>query len=108
VSNRAAGIGSGEHGHDGGDPQLGQPVRMGGGVGREVDCETGLDGRGDQAPVLDSDGVATKDGLVGEGDSVLASVGGERCCCSSLCITYLKHIVTRRLEFKGSYSKTQS
>jgi hypothetical protein len=39
VSNCAASIGSSEHGHDGGNPQLGQPVRMRGIVGREIDRE---------------------------------------------------------------------
>src|SRR3984893_12736427 len=39
VPNRAAGVGSGEHGQDGGDPQVGQPVRMCGVVCREIDCE---------------------------------------------------------------------
>jgi Rieske [2Fe-2S] domain len=60
VANRAAGIGSGQHGHHGGDPQLGQPVRMCGVVGRKIDREAGLDGCGDQAPVLDSDRVVAE------------------------------------------------
>ena len=77
MANSAAGIGSGEHGHDGGDPQVGQPVRMCGAVGRKIDREPGLEGRGDQAPVLDSDRVVAEDGLVGKGDSVLANVGGD-------------------------------
>ena len=45
MPNRPAGIGSGEHGHDGGDPQVGQPVRMCGAVGRKIDREPGLEGR---------------------------------------------------------------
>jgi hypothetical protein len=77
VPNRAAGIGSGEHGHDGGDPQLGQSVRMCGVVGRRIDREAALDGSGDEAPVLDGDRVITEDGLMGEGDRVLAAVGGD-------------------------------
>src|SRR6266481_3528693 len=44
-------------------------------VGREIDREAGLDGRGDQAPVLDGDRVLAENGLVGEGDSVLDDVG---------------------------------
>ena len=36
---------AGEHGHDGGDPEVGQSVRMRGVVGRQVDREAGLDGR---------------------------------------------------------------
>jgi hypothetical protein len=39
MPNRAPGISSG-------DPQVGQPVRMGGGVGREIDREAGLNRRG--------------------------------------------------------------
>jgi hypothetical protein len=46
-------------------------------VGREIDREAALDGRRDEAPVLDSDRVVTEDGLVGEGDYVLAGVGGD-------------------------------
>jgi len=75
VANRAAGIGPGEHGHDGGDPQVGQPVRVSRIVCREIDREAGLDGRGDQAPVLDSDRVVAEDGLVGEGNGFLVDVG---------------------------------
>jgi len=67
VPNCAARVGSGEHGHDGGDAQFGQPVRMRGVVGRQVDREAGLDGRSEQTPVLDSGGVVAKDGLVGVG-----------------------------------------
>src|SRR6478736_4605704 len=48
---------------------------MRGVVGRQVDREPGLDGRSDQAPVLDSDGVVAEDGLMGEGDRVFAGVG---------------------------------
>jgi hypothetical protein len=70
-------IGTSEHGHDWGDVQFGQPVRMRGIVGRQVDREPGLDGRSDQAPVLDSDGVVAKYGLVGEGDHSFAGVGGD-------------------------------
>ena len=44
VPNGAARVGSGEHGHNGGDPQLGQPIRMRGVVGRQVEREAGLDG----------------------------------------------------------------
>jgi hypothetical protein len=77
MPNRFARVGSGEHGHDRGYPQLGQPVRMCGIIGREIDREAGLDGRSDQAPVLDSDRVVAEDGLVDEGDRVLASVGDD-------------------------------
>ncbi len=63
VANRAAGISSGEHGHDGGDPQVGQPVRMRGGVGRKIDREPGLDARGDQAPVSTATGSSPRTGL---------------------------------------------
>jgi hypothetical protein len=45
-------------------------------VGREIDREAGLDGRSDQAPILDGDRIV-EDGFVGEGDSVLADVGGD-------------------------------
>ena len=48
---------------------------MRGVVGRQVDREPGLDGRSDQAPVLDSDGVVAEDGLMGEGDRVLIGTG---------------------------------
>jgi hypothetical protein len=68
---------SGKHGHDGGNPQFGQPVRMRGGVGRQIDREPGIDCRSNQAPVLDSDSIVAEDGLVGEGDDVLAGVGGD-------------------------------
>jgi len=78
VPNRAARVGSGEHGHDGGDPPVGQPVRVCGVVGRKIDREAGLNSRGDQAPVLDSDRIVAEDGLVGEGDGVLAAVGGDQ------------------------------
>jgi hypothetical protein len=77
VPNRAARVGSGEHGHDGGDPPVGQPVRVCGVVGRKIDREAGLNSRGDQAPVLDSDRIVAEDGLVRKGDSVLAAVGGD-------------------------------
>ena len=50
---------------------------MGGVIGREIDREAGLDGRSDKAPVLDSDRVVAEDGFVGEGDGVLADVGGD-------------------------------
>src|SRR2546428_1082373 len=46
-------------------------------VGREIDREAGLDRRGDKAAVLDDDRIVAKDGLVGEGDGVLAGVGGD-------------------------------
>ena len=46
-------------------------------VGRQIDREPGLDGPSDQAPVLDSDGVVAENGLVGEGDDVLAGIGGD-------------------------------
>ena len=75
VPNRAKRIGSGEHGHDRGDPQFGQPISMGGLVGRQVDREACLDGGSDHAPVLNSDEVDAKDGLVGEGDHSFAGVG---------------------------------
>ena len=77
VPNRAPGVGSGQHGHDGGDPQVGQSVRMCGIVGRENDREAGLDGRSDKGPVLDSDRIVAEHGLVSEGDGVLAAVGGD-------------------------------
>src|SRR6266481_383528 len=44
-------------------------------VGREIDREAGLDGRGDQAPVLDSDWVVAEDGLVDEGDCAASTLG---------------------------------
>src|SRR5271163_1413076 len=50
VSVRFPGISSGENGHNRGDPQFGQPIRMRGVVGRQVDREAGLDSRNDQAP----------------------------------------------------------
>jgi hypothetical protein len=77
VPNRTACVGSGEHSHDRGDTQLGQCIRMRGIIGRQVDREPGLDSRGDQAPVLDRDRVATEDGLMGKGDHLLAGVGGD-------------------------------
>src|SRR6516165_4452174 len=46
-------------------------------IGREIDREAGLDGRGDEAPVLDTDRTAAEDGLVGEGDCVLAGIGDD-------------------------------
>ena len=46
-------------------------------VGRQIDREPGLDGPSDQTPVLDSDRVVAEDGLVGEGDDVLAGIGGD-------------------------------
>src|SRR6266567_5086679 len=46
-------------------------------VGREIDREAGLDGRSDEAPVFDSDRTVAEDGLVGEGDSILARIGGD-------------------------------
>jgi hypothetical protein len=63
VSNGATRIGSGEHGDDRGDPQFGQSVCMRGVVARQVDREPGLDGRSDQAPVLDSDSIVAEDRL---------------------------------------------
>jgi len=77
MPNRFARIAPGEHGHDGGDAQFGQPVRMRGVVGRQVDREAGLDGRSEQTPVLDSDKIVAEDGLVGEGDGILAGVGSD-------------------------------
>jgi hypothetical protein len=77
VPNCAARVGSGENGHNGGDPQFGQRIRMRGVIGRQVDREAGIDGRNDQAPVLDNDRVVAEGGLVGKGDDVLASVGGD-------------------------------
>jgi hypothetical protein len=77
VPNRFTSVGSGEHGNDGGDPQLGQPVRVCGVVGREIDREASLDGRSDKVPVFDSDRIVAEDGLVGEGDCVLAGIGGD-------------------------------
>jgi hypothetical protein len=46
-------------------------------IGRKVDHEAGFDSRGDQAPVLDGDRVATEDGLMGKSDHLLAGVGGD-------------------------------
>ena len=77
MPNCATRIGSGEHGHDGGDPQFGQPVRMRGVVGREIDREADLDRRTDEAPVLDSDSIVAEDGLMSEGDDVFAGIGGD-------------------------------
>ena len=77
MPNCATRVGSGEHGHDGGDAQFGQPVRIRGVVGRQVNREAGLDGRSEQTPVLDSGGVVAKDGLVREGDHMLAGVGSD-------------------------------
>src|SRR5271165_5452334 len=50
---------------------------MRGVIGREIDREAGLDSRGDQAPVLGSDRVASEDGLMGKSDHLLAGVGGD-------------------------------
>jgi len=47
-------------------------------IGREIDREAGLDGRSNKAPVRDSDGIVAEDGLMGEGDGVLASVGADK------------------------------
>src|SRR5271165_2017085 len=47
-------------------------------IGRDIDREASLDGRSDQAPVLDSDGIVAEDGLVGKGDRILAGVGGDK------------------------------
>jgi hypothetical protein len=77
VPNCPARVISGEHGHDGGDPQIGQLVRMRGVVGREIDREASLDGSSDQAPVLDSNAIVAEHGLVAEGDGILAGVGGD-------------------------------
>ncbi len=74
---RLAGVGSGEHGDDRGDAQIGQRIRLRGVVGREVDREPGLDGGEDQPPVLDGDGSVAEDRLVGEGDDGLGGVGGD-------------------------------
>jgi hypothetical protein len=46
-------------------------------VSREVDREAGLDGRSDEAPVLNSDRIVAENGFVGEGDGVLAGVGSD-------------------------------
>ena len=77
MPDRFARVVSGKHGHDRGDAQFDQSIRMRGVVGREVQRETGLDGLCYQAPVLDSDIMVAKDGLVGEGNCVLAGVGGD-------------------------------
>jgi hypothetical protein len=77
MANCATRISSGQHGHDGGDPQFGQIVRMRGVVGRQIDREPGFDGRSDQAPVLDSDSMVAEDGLMGKGDDVLAGIGSD-------------------------------
>jgi hypothetical protein len=53
---------------------------MRGVIGRQVDREPGLDGRSDQVPVLVSDGVVAQREFVGEGDDVLAGVGGNELC----------------------------
>ena len=65
MPNRTACVSSGEHGHDRGDPQLGQYIRMRGVVGREIDREAGLDSRGDQAPVLNGDMFVAEDPACG-------------------------------------------
>ena len=77
VPDRAARIGAGKHGHDRGDPQFGQLIRVRGVIGRQVDREAGIDGRNDQAPVLDNDRIVAEDGLMGEGDGVFAGVGDD-------------------------------
>ena len=50
---------------------------MRGVVGRQIDREPGLGGRSDQKPVLPCESVVAEDGLVGEGDDVLAGIGGD-------------------------------
>jgi hypothetical protein len=42
------------------------------------DRKAGLNSRGDQAPVLDSDRIIAEDGLVGEGDCVIEFRGTVR------------------------------
>ena len=68
-------VSSGQHGHDGGDPQVNQLVRVGEVIGREINRETGLDGRGDEATVLHNDSIVAEDGLVGESYRIFAGVG---------------------------------
>jgi hypothetical protein len=46
-------------------------------IGRQVDREAGIDGRNDQAPVLDNDRIVAEDGLVGKGDDVFVGVRGD-------------------------------
>ena len=77
VPDCAARISSGKHGHDGGDSQVCQPVRVSGVVARQVDREPGFDGGSDQATVLISDRIVAEDRLVSEGDHVLAGIGGD-------------------------------
>ena len=64
VPDRATCVGAGEHGHDRGDAQLGQPIRMRGVIGRQVDREPGFHGRGDEVAILDSDKVVAEHGLM--------------------------------------------
>ena len=77
MPNRFARVGSGENGHDRGDPQFGQPVRMRGVVGRQVDREPGFDSLCDDALVRDYDQLVAFDGLVRERDDIPAGVGGD-------------------------------
>jgi hypothetical protein len=77
VPNGAASVGSDKHCHYGRDAQFGEQIRMCGIVGRQVYREPGRYSRSDEAPVLDSDNIVAEDRLVGEGDSVLAGVGGD-------------------------------
>src|SRR6516162_6732120 len=76
VPNGAARIGSGEHGDNGGDPGSAS-LSACGVLGRQIDRERGLDSRRDQVPVLDGDSVVAEHGLVGEGDNLLAGIGGD-------------------------------
>lgn len=69
---------SGEHGHHRGEPQLSQFVRLSGVVGREIDREPGRDRPSDEMPVLGGDRIITEDGLVDEGDRLLAGVGRDK------------------------------
>ena len=76
---------------------------MRGVVGRQVDREPGLDGRSDQAPVLVSGRILAEHGLVGEGDDVLAGIGGDELfeeCTVYLC-TMSRQVCTAAMKPYG-------
>src|SRR5262245_17086761 len=50
---------------------------MRGVIRREIDWKASLYRDGDQTPVLDYDRIVAEDGLMGEGDCVLAGVGSD-------------------------------
>jgi hypothetical protein len=76
MPNCPARVGSGEHGHDGGDPPIRPACPHARGC-RPRDREPGLDGGSDQASVLNSDRIVAERGLVGEGDRLFAGVGND-------------------------------